>query len=431
MKKNIICLSLFFILTQQITVAMEQQKKAISIDNFDTFWDKEDSQTEELHTINRSLQPAETAATTNSTIAHALIDENTTIDLIDKEINEKYPTSKSLFNIFSTPLTEHDFLDIITIVDKLVNPLTDHLSYYDLREKNKRCDEAFQYFIALAYKNIENVTFDTLSTILCASEKQSIAQLNLLPLRIKEVIMTEARRNIKHPYDIVLSGHTDAITCFDIYSYTNQVATSSKDETLRLWDLKTGKLIHDFSENTQYAHCIAFNSDGSRLLTATNCIDKYCRLRVWETVSGKLLRTELVSTDIYLLNRGEKNIFIACNYAPYQPRLSVISIDNDTITMLASTILPYKTNFHDIPQRWDYYEAQKTRSNTLTVTKKNSIPLYICQQAIKNTDRASEQLSKLTENLAFSILTEYEEGIVMKALTNKEKQQTHKLLTNK
>ena len=407
---------------------MEQQKKVVSINNFDDFWDKEDLQTIELQPINKPLQQTQIEST--PTTITLPVDEDTAIDIIDVAVTIKYPTS--LLNMFSTPLTERHFLDIITIISRHTDKLSDE--FIDkLSAKNKQCANALEHFIALARKNVENVTIDTLQTIQSSNLEQPIAQLNQLPTQhIKADIMRQALKKTNHPYDIVLHGHTDTIAHFDICEITHRAATSSKDNTLRLWNLKTGQLVHRFPESKELIHCVQFNSDGSRLLTATNLLNKTCILKIWETESAQLHDIATIDMAVWKLESGTDNIFIACNYDNFGPRITVVSINNDRIKKVASTCLTYKKCLYTVDSKhWRHYEAKDPNSKTLMVTKKTCPPLYVCEQAIKNTPHISPEKSELLmKDPIYKSLTEYEEWIVIKALSAKQ-QQTNKLLTNK
>ena len=63
--------------------------------------------------------------------------------------------------------------------------------------------------------------------------------------------------------------------------------TASLDETARLWEAESGKLLVTFKGHTDSVQSAVFSADGRRVLTAS--LDKTARL--WEADSGKLLAT--------------------------------------------------------------------------------------------------------------------------------------------
>ena len=63
--------------------------------------------------------------------------------------------------------------------------------------------------------------------------------------------------------------------------------TASDDQTARLWEADSGKLLATFQGHTRWVWSAVFSPDGRRVLTASD--DQTARL--WEADSGKLLAT--------------------------------------------------------------------------------------------------------------------------------------------
>jgi WD40 repeat protein len=72
------------------------------------------------------------------------------------------------------------------------------------------------------------------------------------------------------------------------------VASASFDKTVRLWDARTGALIHNLPHPT-HVWLVTFSPDGKRL--ASGGRDK--ALRVWDTESGQKLREFLTPNDLF------------------------------------------------------------------------------------------------------------------------------------
>jgi len=72
------------------------------------------------------------------------------------------------------------------------------------------------------------------------------------------------------------------------------LATGSFDNTIKLWDFKTGKELHTLKGHTNSVYCVAFNSDGTLLASASQ--DK--TIRLWNPKDGKLVRELKGHTDI-------------------------------------------------------------------------------------------------------------------------------------
>jgi hypothetical protein len=387
--------------------------------SMDEYWDMEDPQTEELQPITTPTQPTIDRTTISLINTETNKKDGDTIAslIIDNEINKKY-NPVDFVEIFTgrRQLTEKDFFDIINTIHKysqsadLINRL-----YY----KNDYCRQAIQYFRDLACKNRDNVTIDALQIICDPTSPQPTTQLNKLPAPIKKHVMTYACNNIRHSYDIILSGHTDTITSVDICAITHRAATSSLDKTLRLWDLATGKFIHIFPGDNNTADCLRFNADGSQLATAKNYDDNTSTVKIWETLSAKLLHNAEINKKISTLDYGTNNTLITYN----KPYLTVFSIHNDTMhilteanTELESTLrYPYicRNNY----RTKNPHDKHNNPESTITITKMNNHLLYFCEQVVKNTHNLSSK--KLIKLPVFQTFTQYEKNKIHDQLLQK------------
>ena len=78
----------------------------------------------------------------------------------------------------------------------------------------------------------------------------------------------------------------------------NALASASDDQTVRLWDPKSGKLLNTLTGHTWGVNGVSFSPDGNTLASAG---DKTVRL--WDPKSGKLLTTLTGHTSY--VRRGE------------------------------------------------------------------------------------------------------------------------------
>lgn len=84
-----------------------------------------------------------------------------------------------------------------------------------------------------------------------------------------------------------LEGHTAQVTAVTLDAADTRIASASRDETVRLWDLETGESLHELRGHEGDVMCVSFSHDGQRLLTGSN--DRSCR--VWNVETGELEQT--------------------------------------------------------------------------------------------------------------------------------------------
>ncbi len=80
---------------------------------------------------------------------------------------------------------------------------------------------------------------------------------------------------------IVLGGHSLRITRVVYSPDGSRIASSSQDESVRLWDSSTGREIDRMSEHSGFVHAVAFSPDGQ--LVASSAED--FTVRIWDVAS--------------------------------------------------------------------------------------------------------------------------------------------------
>jgi len=83
------------------------------------------------------------------------------------------------------------------------------------------------------------------------------------------------------------TGHSSYVFCLSISSGGNLFASGSYDESVRLWDLKSGRELRRIKAHSDPVSAVDFNRDGTLLVSSS--YDGLCR--VWETASGRCLKT--------------------------------------------------------------------------------------------------------------------------------------------
>ena len=92
-----------------------------------------------------------------------------------------------------------------------------------------------------------------------------------------------------------LKGHQDYILALAFDPQGNTLASSSNDQTVKLWVVRSGRLLHTLEDHADFVHSLAFDPSGKTLASGgTNST-----LRLWEARDGKLLN-ELGSREGFI-----------------------------------------------------------------------------------------------------------------------------------
>lgn len=82
---------------------------------------------------------------------------------------------------------------------------------------------------------------------------------------------------------VIQMGHELAVVAADVSPDSNFVATASKDKSIKLWELSTGREIRTFLGHEMSVTAVQFSSDGKYLISCS--YDKSVRL--WDVLTGK------------------------------------------------------------------------------------------------------------------------------------------------
>ncbi|MFM6472871.1 MAG: WD40 repeat domain-containing protein, partial [Dolichospermum sp.] len=72
-------------------------------------------------------------------------------------------------------------------------------------------------------------------------------------------------------------GHSDFVTSVAYSPDGQTVASGSRDSTIKLWNVKTGKLLQTFKGHSSWVYSVAYSPDGQTL--ASGSLDN--TIKIW------------------------------------------------------------------------------------------------------------------------------------------------------
>lgn len=96
------------------------------------------------------------------------------------------------------------------------------------------------------------------------------------------------KRRFENNWEILrLIGHKDFVISVAISADNRYALSGSRDKTLKLWDISTGKCLHTFEGHTGWVNSVDISADGRYALSGS--YDK--TLKLWDTSTGECLGT--------------------------------------------------------------------------------------------------------------------------------------------
>ncbi len=124
---------------------------------------------------------------------------------------------------------------------------------------------------------------------------------------------------------VIQRGHELAVVCVAVSPDSNFVATGSKDKSIKLWELSTGREVRSFLGHEMTVTSIEFSSDGKKLLSGS--YDK--SVRMWEVETGKeifRIAGEDLLTDVGLDPKMRFFVTAGYNRTGYQDSATIYDV---------------------------------------------------------------------------------------------------------
>jgi len=103
-----------------------------------------------------------------------------------------------------------------------------------------------------------------------------------------------------------LEGHKDGVSCVSLSPDGNYIASSSYYGEIKLWELKTGKVLWALKGHDNRVYAITITSDGKYVLSGS--WDK--SIKIWNLKNGKLVRKIGVDSSVHALRNSPDNRYI-------------------------------------------------------------------------------------------------------------------------
>ncbi|MBN8574768.1 MAG: hypothetical protein J0M05_12715, partial [Candidatus Kapabacteria bacterium] len=109
-------------------------------------------------------------------------------------------------------------------------------------------------------------------------------------IRVKQ-ISTNSKDSVR-----TLTGHASSVRSVAFSPDGSRIASGSSDETIKIWDVSTGKELRTLTGHTGWVNSVAFSPDGRKIASGSGIGD--ASIKIWDASMGKELQTLTGHTDV-------------------------------------------------------------------------------------------------------------------------------------
>jgi transcription initiation factor TFIID subunit 5 len=155
----------------------------------------------------------------------------------------------------------------------------------------------------------------------------------------------------------VLSGHTSDVNCCYWHPNYLHIATGSDDQSVRLWDLRTGQSVRHFKGCGFSVSSLAITSSGELLSGSCQTSGS---IATWDVGTGKILAKMEAQEPIYSMDYSPDGRFLGCGGSSSIKLWSSKRIDFD---MFDGRLIAPSSVFHT--KNSEIYSLKFNRSNLM------------------------------------------------------------------
>jgi WD40 repeat protein len=167
-----------------------------------------------------------------------------------------------------------------------------------------------------------------------------------------------------------LQGHSRSITCIDISEDNTLLASGSSDETARIWNLSTSKLVAGPFESIHWVGSVRFSTDSKKL--AVKVWTGKC-LEVWDVQSQKLdvrigdFNIGGFASAPVLWTNNNKNILSAFSFTKDHDTKAIYEFDASTLNTVGTPFEGHTLYVTDLALSFDgaLLASASTEDNTI------------------------------------------------------------------